>query len=299
MSIFNLFNSMTGPRKARVQHRSDRRTQAKPGLEPLEDRQLLSGGLFLSSLLSKYIHNNVIVGTASTNSGAGQVQVPAITPPVATTTGENTGALASGQTAGTATQTIHLLYGPTKTNWTQTQALAQFDPTKGTLTGVDIINSGSLASQIQVESLDQAPATVVGTVSGTITLTAPGINSLIASISSSQTFHAASFDGTIDFTGASGHDFGNKAGSGSKSFSLTSASDITPFIGTGTVPLTETALATSNASGAGNLLTLINSTASANVSVVYHYIPAPPVTVTGDPIPGFNKRLYLASTFRG
>jgi hypothetical protein len=262
-------------------------------LESLEDRQLLSGGLFLSSLLSKYVHPNALVSTTGSTS---QAQPPSVAPVVAVTGGNSSAAASSS--AGTATQTIHVVYSPTKTDWTLTKSLAQFNPAKGILTGVDIVNNGSLSSQIQVESLDQAPATVTGNVSGTITLTAPGISSLIASISTSQTFHAGAFDGTIDFTGSSGHDFGNKTGTGSKSFSFTSTSDLAIFIGTGTVPLTETAHATSNASGAGNLLTLINSTASADVSVVYHYIPAPPVSVTGEPVPGFSKRLYLASSFR-
>jgi hypothetical protein len=284
------------------------KNKARLGLESLEDRQLLSGGLFLASLISRYVNSNALVGTSSTSGAATPVPVASnANPVVAATTGDVTNAsnasASTGAVTGTVDQTIHLQFGPTKTDWTQTQSLAQFNPSRGTLTGVDIVNNGSLASQIQVESLDQAPATVVGTVSGTITLSAPGINSLIASISTHQSFDASAFDGTIDFSGTSGHDFGNKTASGSKSFSFTSASDLATFIGTGTVPLTETAHATSNASGAGNLLTLINSTASADVSVVYHYIPAPPppVAVTGVPSatpPPLTKRMYLASSFR-
>jgi hypothetical protein len=295
MSIFTWLDSIFGTRSSRSPNGSPGKVRAKLGLESLEDRQLLSGGLFLSSLLSSYMHTNALVSTTGASS---QAQPPSKVTPVVAVTGGNTSAAASSS-SGTATQTVHLVYGPSKTDWTLTKSLAQFNPAKGILTGVDIVNNGSLTSQIQVESLDHAPATVTGNVSGTITLTAPGISSLIASISTSQTFHAGAFDGTIDFTGSSGHDFGNKTGTGSKSYSFTSTSDLAMFIGTGTVPLTETAHATSNASGAGNLLTLINSTASADVSVVYHYIPAPPpVSVTGEPIPGFSKRMYLASTFR-
>jgi hypothetical protein len=252
--------------------------RARLCIEPLEDRQLLCCGI-ISGFVYYDVNNNGIMDPGEIGLANSQVQLKDSTGKVvATTVSDSQGfyKFDTNQTVSTAptTQTVQLHFDPSKTDWSQTQSLPQFDPSLGQLTGVDIINNGSLTSQIKVESLDQAPATVIGTVSGTLSLTGAGLNSLVTSTSSSQTFSAAAFDGDIDFAGASGHDFGDKTATGSKTITLTSASDLAAFTGTGHVSLTETAHATSNGSGAGNLMTLINSTASANVTVAYHYVPS-------------------------
>jgi hypothetical protein len=54
---------------------------------------------------------------------------------------------------------------------------------------------------------------------------------------------------------------------------ITDAATLAQFTGSGTLGLTETANATSSASGNGNLQTLINSTAGADVTIVYHFTP--------------------------
>jgi hypothetical protein len=180
------------------------------------------------------------------------------------------------QTAGTApatlVETAH--FGGGKTDWTQTQSVAQFDPGLGTLTGIDIISSGSLTSQIKFENLDSAPATITGTVSGELALSGGGLSDLLTTSSATESFQASAFDGVIDFGGTSGHDFGQKSTGGSKSVSFTSPSDLARFTGSGSVSLTETAHATSTATGSGNLITQINSSAIGTVQVVYHYIPS-------------------------
>ena len=55
---------------------------------------------------------------------------------------------------------------------------------------------------------------------------------------------------------------------------ITDAASLAAYIGMGTISLSDTAHATSSASGAGNLLTQIGTTANAQISVVYHYIPS-------------------------
>jgi hypothetical protein len=161
----------------------------------------------------------------------------------------------------------------TATDWTRTLSVAQFDPSLGTLTSVDIINSGSITSQIKVENLDSAPATLTATVSGSLTLSGPGFHALVTNGSSSKSFNAGPYDGVIDFDDPSGHDFGPQTASASTSFTVTNPSDLASFIGMGAVALSEVAHATSSASGAGNLVAQINTTAAAQVSVVYHYTP--------------------------
>jgi hypothetical protein len=266
MSLFNLFG-----------HRRMRPAKAVLRVEMLEDRDVPSctviaghvfddannNGLFdagerpLASVLLQLKNDaNVIVDTATTDANGHYL-------------------FDTDQTAVAAptTETKTVTFGTTKTDWTQTQGVDQFDPSLGTLTGVEIINDASLASQIKFESLDGAQATVTGTVAGTVTLTGAGASSLVTDTSADETFQAGAFDGTPDFAGASGHDFGSKSANASKSITLTNPSDLAAFTGTGQVSLTETAHATSSATGAGNLLTQINSTASAQVRVIYHYTP--------------------------
>src|SRR5207248_3024143 len=50
--------------------------------------------------------------------------------------------------------------------------------------------------------------------------------------------------------------------------------DLSAYVGTGKVTLTQGGTATSSAAGPGNLLAMIRSTTSAHVKVVYHYNPS-------------------------
>src|SRR5262249_32042607 len=134
--------------------------------------------------------------------------------------------------------------------------------------------SGSFTSQIKVESLDSAPSTITATVSGTLTLSAANLPAVVTNNAANKRFNASAFDGTPDFGGPSGTDFGPQTASGTNAVTLTAAADLARFQGSGQITFTETAKATSAASGAGNLLTQINTTATAQVSVIYSYVPS-------------------------
>jgi hypothetical protein len=162
----------------------------------------------------------------------------------------------------------------TRTDFSKRVEVAQFDPSLGTLTGVEIINEGTFTSAIKIESLDNAPSMVASRVSGNLTLQGPGVHALVTSPANSQQASVAAFDGTMDFTGASSRDYGTTSATGSRSVRLDAVDhDLSAYIGNGTVRFTQTARATSSASGPGNLLSLIHSTASGNVRVIYHYTP--------------------------
>src|SRR3989442_1446089 len=111
--------------------------------------------------------------------------------------------------------------------------------------------------------MDGAPSTITATDAGSLTLMAPGVTSLTANGATSKTFAASAFDGAIDFAGTSGHDFGIQTTNGSNSLSLTNASDLAAYLGTGTLALNDVAHATSGASGAGNLIAQISTSATA------------------------------------
>lgn len=159
------------------------------------------------------------------------------------------------------------------TNWSKSVSIPKFDPSLGTLNTVAYEIDGVVDSSFQVESLDAAPAVVTATSSGTISLLRPDLSTLVVVLpAASQTFNATAFDGTIDFGGTSGHDFGVISASATNSaIAPPPVSDLALFTGLGNIVLPVTATATSSGSGAGNLLTQIHTQAAANVKVTYDY----------------------------
>jgi hypothetical protein len=175
-----------------------------------------------------------------------------------------------------AQQVVDLNFASAKTNFDQAGSVAQFDPSLGQLQSVELLNEGSLTSHIQAESLDAAPSTVTATVSGSLDLQVGGADLQTNFDPVSANADVAAFDGTNGFTGPSGHDFGDQTANGSQTLTLDgSNTDLSAFIGTGTLQVTEQGTASSTASGPGNLLAMIGSTASAHVRVVYNYLKLP------------------------
>jgi hypothetical protein len=196
---------------------------------------------------------------------------------LATTTTNSSGqySFSTNPQINTSPQTItqNLTFPTATTGNSQSETVKQFNPSLGTLTSVEILENGKLTSDIKVESTDDAPSTIQGNVSGTLTLEIPGENNLVAQVNGTPvTTNVSAFDGTIDFAGTSGHDFGPQTASGSASVTLeANQSSLTPFIGTGSISLTELAKSTSSASGPGNIVSNISSQAGANVTVIYQY----------------------------
>jgi hypothetical protein len=174
------------------------------------------------------------------------------------------------------TQEVDATFAQAKTDWAQTQTVAQFDPSLGTLQSVEIINTAAMDSAIQVKSLNPMASTVGGTVKGTVTLQAAGAQPLTVNLASSEQAPVAASDGVMSFSGPGFHDFGDQASSDSATLTLTAGqNDLSAFVGKGTVNLQESASALWEGSGSGTLLTLVNTQASAGVRVIYNYQQAP------------------------
>jgi uncharacterized repeat protein (TIGR01451 family) len=174
-------------------------------------------------------------------------------------------------TPKTITQTVN--FGPTDTDFDLSSTINQFNPNLGQLTEVDIIHNGSIVSTIEVENTSTSSgAKVNASVSGTLDLIAPGVNDTLNVNNIVGSFTAGKFDGTLDFGGSSGNNFGAKTASGSHTLTLTSG--LGAYTGTGQVSIEELASATSSASGGGNVATSIGSDGSANITVVYRYVPS-------------------------
>jgi hypothetical protein len=173
-----------------------------------------------------------------------------------------------------ATKEYDLSFPQKPTDWTASQTVPQFDPALGTLTSVEIRTADLLTSTIKIENLDSSTATIHSSVKGTASASGPAFSPPADNLTLDQTFFAGAFDGTIDFGGTSGKNYGAQKAPGARSAVLTAAADLAPYVGTGAVTFTETTRSTAAADGTANLVLQVNTTVSANIRVIYHYTPA-------------------------
>jgi uncharacterized surface anchored protein len=184
------------------------------------------------------------------------------------------------------------------TDYTQNGTINQFDPSLGQLTSVQITFDGTLQTDMKVQNLDALTQTITQTVNGDMKLQVGNItNPLEVGVTASQTKQLAGSDGTIDttFSGPSSADSGQQSSDQTKTLTLTAGTDdLSAFLGTGTVKLTDTATATSSSTGSGNLLSLIQTSALGKVTITYTYTPATGLqagtyTITEDAPPGYSE----------
>ncbi len=172
--------------------------------------------------------------------------------------------------AQTLTKTVN--FAQTPTDFALQGALDQFDPSLGTLQSIDISHAGSITSEIKVENTSTTSTShISGTVAGDLTLQGPGgLDDDLKLSQNAGSFDAAKYDGTTDYQGPSGTSFGVKTANGTDNLTLNS--QLAAYIGTGQVTLTENGVATSSATGGGNLNVQMTSAGQATVTVVYHYL---------------------------
>ena len=147
--------------------------QARPRLEELDERALLST---ISGFVYDDANNNGLFDS-------GERGLPGSNLQLRDTSGNIVGTAVSSANGAYAfstdsridttplTRTVLISFDASKTGWTKTAAVAQFDPSLGQLTSVEIVNTAQLNTQMQFDNLDEDPATISGTVTGTITLT--------------------------------------------------------------------------------------------------------------------------------
>lgn len=159
------------------------------------------------------------------------------------------------------------------TDWTVQRSIPRFDTTLGTLKAVELHGQASITSAIKAESLDSAPSTITATVSGIITITGPGGQSVaVAPNAQAGSFDAAAYDGNKDFAGPSGKDFGSSTAADNNTVIINDPAALVPFLGTGNLTFTGEVVATSKATGSGNVASQINTTAGGDLTVTYRYI---------------------------
>lgn len=273
-------------RSGRPAARVKSKPSAVPNLEALEERWVLSTANSMSTqaLLGSAIGDLTSTPPAgivqTTNTGGVQVIDPGATAP-SVNNGAAPTPVANTPSNASATQTreVDATFAAFPTGSSATQTIAQFNPSLGTLTGIQIITNGTLTSDVKVENLDEAPSNVSAQVNGSLSVQGPGFNPLTVTPSLSENTTLSASDGGTSFGGTAGHDFGAQSAQASKAVNLSaSENDLSAWIGSGSVSLTETAQSSSTLSGSGNVMSQINTTAGGSVKVIYSYTPPAPST---------------------
>ena len=163
----------------------------------------------------------------------------------------------------------------TTTNFTNPISFSKFNPALGTLTSIDFTLAGGISGSIKLESQDAQAATLTSNLGATITLQRPDGSSLaFTTPTAAFTDRVGPNDGTIDFGGTSGVTHAGITANGSTAASSATAADLALFSGTGNISLLVNAVATSNGSGAGNLIQQFQTAARADATVTYNYTAA-------------------------
>lgn len=166
----------------------------------------------------------------------------------------------------------------TKTNWLETLVLGKFDTNLGQLTSIDFTVTGLTQGLGRTENLSSVNTNATLSLSSTFTLSRAGNNLLVVTNPVfTQTFALNPFDGTIDFSGASGANTGTLTHSAVGTASSTSAVDFAAFsaAGGGFINLNLGAVGSSRATGAGSLTSAFTTKSAGSVSVTYNYAPVP------------------------
>jgi len=164
------------------------------------------------------------------------------------------------------------------TNWNSMVTVPKFDPSLGTLLSIDFTLNGHVEGTAMYESLDAAASVITLDLQAEIELQRPDNSTIGVVIPVVQVIdNATAHDGMIDFDGSSGGTFPGLMGNDSDTFSSPPpASDLVDFTGPGTIDLPVIATGASVATGAGNIVSQFNTSASAEVTVIYTYkVPEP------------------------
>jgi hypothetical protein len=158
-------------------------------------------------------------------------------------------------------------------DWSKTIGLQGFDSTLGTLTQVQLIYSEQTWQSIFAENLSGMKSAFDLTSNATVGWTAAGATMPFYALTTGvhQVGTLGSFDGTIDYSGLSGINFGSTGSTSGSMFD----SDLARYLTNGLVDFTATVVGTSALTGGGNLLMGATTSAAASLEVKYTYTPIP------------------------
>lgn len=168
-------------------------------------------------------------------------------------------------------------YGYNTTNWTHTLgALNQFDSLLGTLNFITVTLYGAINQNLSAENTGASNDNLTPVAAGTIRFRQGGstVLSQVLPTTTGTTFSASAYDGTSDFGGTSGTNFGTLFAEDSNTITL-SGSALTSFIGTGTLSGFDIRASGNGTidSDNGNILSQIATEALARITLTYDYTP--------------------------
>jgi len=153
-------------------------------------------------------------------------------------------------------------------------SVQKFDGSLGTLQNVTVGFDGQIIGNARVESEDAEPQTLTFNLSGILKLVeyTDTIDNLFEeTVSTSDSFDATAYDGTLDFGGTSGKTFEGLTATfnGENVFVDQTALDF--FTGADNVDFLFSTSTTSRVTGAANITSSISTKAGATVTVTYKY----------------------------
>ena len=158
--------------------------------------------------------------------------------------------------------------GTTPGDWSQTLEFGQFNPSLGTLQGIDVGLTPDVMGSVSIENLDSASASVTAELDTYVSVFAP------TNIFLTDTVADAVGSGTLAGSGAS--TVLVLSGSGTADVSLPQTSiDQADFTGTGTVPLALSSSTQLAVTGSANMQVSSHADTGASVSLQYTYTPPP------------------------
>ena len=187
-------------------------------------------------------------------------------------------------TAGANAATVAFTdsYGLATTNWNNPIAASLFDASLGTLNSATFSFTYDIVQTFRAENTGATADTITPVVGANMLFRKSASTLLNTALTGSSTaFNASAFDGTIDYAGTSGFNFGDLTAGNADSITLTGAA-LASLIGVGTLgsagydvrAVGTGALQTDN----GNLASFISTRARYTLNVVYDYtakIPPP------------------------
>lgn len=155
----------------------------------------------------------------------------------------------------------------TPTDWTNTVTVPRFNIPGATLTAVTVEVQGYITNRLSAESKSNLARTITVTNTTDLVVTAPNLPTIQTTLTNGDTVPLARFDGTDNFAGASGFSIGADAEVEDED----NVTNLTPWIGSGTVGVVARATATSGYSGPADYSFLTQTSASACIIVTYTY----------------------------
>jgi hypothetical protein len=162
----------------------------------------------------------------------------------------------------TYTSTVPL----TSTDWTNTMTVPKFN-IPGTLTAVTVEVQGYLTNRLYAESKSNLPRTITVTNTTDLVVTAPNLPTIQTTLTNGDKVPLSGFDGVDDYAGASGFSIGADADVDDED----NVTNLTPWVGGGTVNVVATAKATSGYTGPADYSFETETSASACITVTYTY----------------------------